>query len=209
MKKIFAIFCALVLLPSFNVNAWVGGPFSNNNYFGENGDDGVYEASASGINGIGLFRFAVGNNFSGTTDLTTQATTNVITQGGAVVAVLPVFPINSGNLTFGGFGADSNIWFLRGVSYKGETTGTVNSVRGVVAAVGTARSSTGPTGLDTPDIVNSGFRGKLVKTGRTLPVASFRGTGRGRIIPSNGDDSKDFRFTVFGTRVSNQILFGT
>jgi hypothetical protein len=107
-------------------------------------------------------------------------------------------------LTFGGFGQDSNIWFIRGVSYSGQTNGTVNSVTGLVAAVATANGpSTGSA------VVNSSFRASLVKTGRTLPVASFRGTGRGAIIPAAGETPEPFRFSVFGTRVSTQILFGS
>ena len=205
MKKIFAIFCALVLLPSFNVNAWVGGPFSNNNFFGENGDDGVYEASASGINGIGLFRFSVANNFPGTFDITTGATLVPISDtAGNIAAIVSAFPINSGNLVFGGFGQDSNIWFFRGVSYTGQTNGTVNSVSGSVAAVATANGPATGTAL-----ISSGFRAKLVKTGRTVPVASFRGTGRGTIISATGETPESFRFSVFGTRVSTQILFGS
>ena len=205
MKKIFAIFCAVFLLPTLNVHAWVGGPFSNNNYFGENGDDGVYEASASAINGIGLFRFAVGNNFPGTTDIDTGVAFVPITDiFGNIVAIIPFFPVNSGNLTFGGFGQDSNIWFIRGVSYSGQTNGTVNSVTGTVAAVATANGpSTGSA------VLNSGFRASLVKTGPTLPVASFRGAGRGAVIPQTGATPQNFRFSVFGTRVSSQILFGT
>ena len=205
MKKFFAIFCALVLLPTLNVHAWVGGPFSNNNYFGENGDDGIYEASASGINGIGLFRFVVGNNFPGTTDLQTGATQVPITDSaGNVVAIVPAFPLNSGNLIFGGFGQASNLWFLRGVSYTGQTTGTVNSVTGLVAAVATANGPNTGTAL-----VDSGFRARILKTGRTLPVSSFSGSGRGAITPATGETPQNFRFSVFGTRVSNQILFGT
>jgi hypothetical protein len=112
--------------------------------------------------------------------------------------------VNSGNLVFGGFGQDSNIWFFRGVSYTGQTNGTVNSVSGSVAAVATANGPATGTAL-----ISSGFRAKLVKTGRTLPVASFRGTGRGTIISATGETPESFRFSVFGTRVSTQILFGS
>lgn len=202
MKKIFAIFCAVVLLPSFTVQAWVGGPFSNNNYFGENGDDGVYEASASAINGIGLFRFAVGNNFAGVTDFATSTlNVPVFDDDGNVVVVVTTVGINSGNTIFSGFGQDSNIWFLQGISYTGQTNGTVNSVTGTVAAVATA---TDPTTFT----LNSGFKAALLKTGPTLPVSSFEGTGRGAIIAGFGSTPQPFRFTVFGTKVSSQILTG-
>ena len=72
MKKLFALFCAICLMPSFSAHAWIGGPFSNNSFFGENGDDGVYEAvgfPTSGVsNGVGIFRWAVANNVVGITD---------------------------------------------------------------------------------------------------------------------------------------------
>ncbi|MCG8602927.1 MAG: hypothetical protein MI807_22470 [Verrucomicrobiales bacterium] len=208
MKKLFAIFCAVVLLPSFSVQAWIGGPFSNNTYFGENGDDGIYEASASAVNGIGLFRFAVGNDFAGTQDfITSTVTTPVFDDDGNLVAVFTLDPINSGNLMFGGFGQDSNVWFIEGVSYIGQTNGTVNSVTGNVAAVATADDGN-PSGAVA--ILNSGFKAKIVNDAATIPVTSFSGVGKGAILAGGfGSNPTKFRFTVFGTKVSSQILFGT
>lgn len=61
MKKAFAVFCALVLMPGLNAQAWVGGPWSNNN-LEPSGDDGVYEAVATATNGLGLYRWGVKNS---------------------------------------------------------------------------------------------------------------------------------------------------
>ena len=61
MKKAFAVFSALILMPGLNAHAWVGGPWSNDSYQ-HNGDDGVYEAVATATNGIGIYRWGVSNN---------------------------------------------------------------------------------------------------------------------------------------------------
>lgn len=60
MKKVFAVFCALILMPSLNAHAWAGGPWSNNNVT-TTGDDGVYEAVAVATNGTGIYRWGVLN----------------------------------------------------------------------------------------------------------------------------------------------------
>ncbi len=65
MKKIFALFCAVFLMPTFSAQAWIGGPFSNNSFFEPAGTDGVYEATATALNGIGSIAFSVGNEFQG------------------------------------------------------------------------------------------------------------------------------------------------
>jgi hypothetical protein len=50
-------------MPSFSAQARIGGPFSGNTYFPENGDDGVYEVAATATNRTGLYRIVVGNEF--------------------------------------------------------------------------------------------------------------------------------------------------
>lgn len=203
MKKIFAIFCAIILMPTLNCHAWVGGPFSNNSFFGENGDDGVYEASASGVNGIGLFRFVVGNDFQGSQDISTAPTTVIIRDFfGNIVGQFTTLGINSGNTVIGGFGTTSNVWFVRGVSYSGSTQGSVNSVSGRVIGVANAGDSTNSL------LLSSGFKANLQNTGRSLPVSSFVGSGRGTINGGAGVTPIRFRFTVLGSKVSSSILFG-
>tara|TARA_B110000305_G_C19250703_1_gene544603 strand:+ start:284 stop:688 length:405 start_codon:yes stop_codon:yes gene_type:complete len=103
MKNIIAIFCTLFLAPTSHSYAWIGGPFSNNSYFGESGDDGVYEAIATGPNAIGIFRIVVANEFGGSQDLNTGLTRlpGATATGGGGIAV-PA--INSGNIFIGGFG---------------------------------------------------------------------------------------------------------
>ncbi len=61
MKKAFAVFAAIILMPSLNAHAWVGGPWSGNNA-SPSGDDGVYEAVATATNGSGIYRWGVKNS---------------------------------------------------------------------------------------------------------------------------------------------------
>lgn len=207
MKQLLALFCALVLMPSFSAHAWIGGPFSNNTYFGENGDDGVYSASASGPNAIGLFRFSVGNNFQGSGDIVTAEVETVVFDifgDPATSIITPGF--NSGNTTIGGFGTASNVWFFEGISYRGSTLGNVDSVSGSVFAVASASSGT-EAGAPT---LSSAFQGALVSSGEFLPATGFTGVGEGSATVTEGmvETTTDFGFTVFGTKVSDSIFFG-
>ncbi|MCF6313351.1 MAG: hypothetical protein L3J39_12960, partial [Verrucomicrobiales bacterium] len=131
MKQVFAIFCAVILMPGLNAHAWVGGPWSNNNAL-ESGDDGIYEAVATMSNGVGMYRWAVRNN---------SVSTAVNAGGGAGAnAAAP------SNVMFGGgiLGASSsNVWFYRGITYYGPCFGVVNSAMGIVSAVGNASTDGG------------------------------------------------------------------
>lgn len=199
MKKPFALFCALCLMPTFSAQAWVGGPFSNNTFFEPGGDDGVYEASATAINGIGLYRFSVGNNFDGVNPQGVNASVpsqNTVTPG----QVVTIPGIASGNIVIGGLGnAFSNIWFYQGVQYFGTTLGTANSAMGRVMGFGSARNGNGLGNVT----LESSFRGSYVQYSKLLPATAFRGVGNAFV--STG---QRFRFTVFGNRVSNRITFG-
>ncbi|MCB1089516.1 MAG: hypothetical protein KDM63_20930, partial [Verrucomicrobiae bacterium] len=53
MKQAFGIFAALVLVPSLQVQAWVGGPWGHESYQA-NGDDGVYEAVGTLTDGTAM-----------------------------------------------------------------------------------------------------------------------------------------------------------
>ena len=197
MKQFFAIFCAFVLLPMFTTQAWVGGPFSNNNYLGDNADDGVYEAIASTVNGLGLFRIVVGNNFAGSQDFTTSASTGFLfDDNGNLIATFDTPGFASGNVVIGAFSQASNVWYYRGISYSGTTLGTANSALGIVQA--TAAASDGANGG-----INSAFRASFDRASKLLPSSAFSGTGR-----ANSTEFGKFRFTVFGTKVSDDILFG-
>lgn len=128
MKKIFAIFCAVVLIPGMNAQAWVGGPWSNNSPL-ESGDDGVYEAVATATNGSGLYRWAVGNQTISTADAATAD------GGGGAGGTQP----SSANVLFGAgllATASSNVWYYQGVTYYGRAFGTVNSAMGIVSVIG-------------------------------------------------------------------------
>jgi len=201
MKKVFAIFSVLCLFPGLNAYAWIGGPYSNNSFSELGGDDGVYEAVGTAKNGIGLYRIVVGNSFAGVNPTAVQSSvpSQVGTSGDFAITVPG---LNSGNIFFGGLGSNaSNIWVFEGVSYFGNVIGTVNSAQSRVVAVGTAFTGSNQTGTR----LSSYFRANLSGTGKLLPVRSFAGTGRFQISTQLG---RDIRFTVFGSKVSDEILFG-
>ncbi|MEM1441577.1 MAG: hypothetical protein AAGF67_04510 [Verrucomicrobiota bacterium] len=199
MKKIFAIFCAVVLMPHFSAQAWIGGPFSNNNHFGATGDDGVYEAVGTTTNGIGLYRLVVGNAFPGVNPAGVQSSVPSQQPNTGNVNPLIVPGISSGNIFFGGLGNSNNmIWYFEGVAYLGvNTIGTVNSVQGIAVAVGSATTN-GVT-------LSSGWEAVLASSGNFLPARAFSGTGEFRL---SSDPNTAISFTVFGNKVSSEILFG-
>lgn len=130
MKKFFAIFTAVVLLPVSQTMAWTGGPFSNNSSL-SGGDDGVYEAIATMSNGVGLYRFGVRNN---------GASSQAATAGGtATTATSSNVQFNAGILN----AYSSNVWFYKGITYYGTAFGMANSDMGIVSAVGNATTSVG------------------------------------------------------------------
>jgi hypothetical protein len=190
MKKIFAAFCAIVLMPSFSAQAWVGGPFSQNTYFGVDGDDGVYEAIATGRNAIGIFRIVVDNKGQSLGFSTTNT------------GVTFTFPV-SGNTSVGGLtSSNSNVWFVDGVSYFGDCLGTVNSKAGVVTAIGFARDV-----ATINSVADSSFSAKLLRSGSNLVSIGFSGRGSVRIT-ANGTQRPLIRCRVFGTKVSNSVNYG-
>lgn len=236
MKKIFAIFLALVLMPSFHAYAWLGGPFSNNS-FTPAGDDGVYEAVAvpassygtnqfldgnpvNQVNGIGLYRWAVSNNNTGS--LVNNPATGI--QEDSV-----------SNVHFGGLTGSTNqkTWYINGKVYYGTCFGVVNSVAGAIRVVGTAAPAQpilnqqgfnffntdleGNQGIqDVDGYCNSYFTGywqsndELWYAGR-----NFEGYGSVTTINTDlgpfanvGNDENDaftFEIFVFGSRVSIPI----
>lgn len=201
MKKAFGVFVAVVLMPLAPANAWVGGPFSKNQ-FSASGDDGVYEAIATIRNGIGMYRFGVRNETApvslaaaagGSAATNNQTTTNMEFNAGL-----------SG-------GTSTSIWFYRGISYIGSCAGMVNSSLNVVAVVGNAQSDgalntiplqvitisgdgvvilggpsrfTNPTG-DAISYANSSFKAKIVSKG---PAMLFKGTGT--VAFTNAEESE-------------------
>lgn len=128
MKKVFAVFSAVILMPAYSSFAWIGGPFSQNSYF-ENGDDGVYEAIAATSNGVGLYRFAVRNN-------------GVSGESAAGV----VNGLHDSNVFFNGGliqATSSNVWYYKGITYLGPCFGTASIELGIVTAIGNASSTFG------------------------------------------------------------------
>lgn len=191
-------------MPSFSAHAWIGGPFSNNSFFGENGDDGVYEAVGTTTNGLGLFRIVVGNNFDGVNPSGVQASvpSEEPNFGSPLTDNIQVPGISSGNIVFGALGNDANnIWYYQGVSYFGNSIGTVNSVQGIAAAVGRAFTGADQTG----DSILSAFQAQIERAGRFLPASAFSGTGELRV---STDTATAVPFTVFGSKVSSRITFG-
>lgn len=142
MKKIFTLFCAICLLPNFSAYAWIGGPFSGNSFFGAGGDDGVYEAAATAVNGIGLFRIVVGNEFNGVNPTGVQSSGSSQQQGGLLATTFEVTGVQSGNVVIGSYASgDSNVWFFEGLFYSGRTYGTASSTLGIVQGIAEAGSS--------------------------------------------------------------------
>ncbi len=229
MKKLFAIVLSLIVIPTFHAHAWIGGPFSNNSHT-PTGDDGVYEAVATGLDVTGTYRWGVGNQ--------NQAAEYTNGQVG-----------NTGNVQFGGFAGTTNqhVYFARGVVYFGTCFGTVNSTLNVVSCVGTASllSSTGnfegtlggPGAVQTPantdfivvpfdprrvedvlvigvdgddfDIltlptaggsINSRFNGELSSLSRPWSQEFFA-TGIANIV-TPGINDRRVPITVYGSRVS-------
>lgn len=201
MKKFFAVFSAICLIPGLNAYAWVGGPYSNNSFSDVGGDDGVYEAIGTAKNGIGMYRIVVGNSFEGVNPTAVQSSVpSQVGSGGNFPITVP--GLNSGNIFFGALGSSaSNIWVFEGVSYFGNVIGTVNSAQGRVIGVGTAFTGANQTGAR----LSSYFRANLTGTGKLLPVRTFAGTGKFQVSTQLG---RNVRFTVFGSKVSDEILFG-
>jgi hypothetical protein len=195
MKKIFAVFCAVWLVPSFSAHAWIGGPFSNNS-FSDKVDDGVYEAVAIPVNnranpnqvvknGIGMYRWAVTNN----------------TSFSDAVAPNAGIPFTS-NVYFGGLGQVSHTWFIEGVAYRGLCEGTANSGIGVINCVGTAASSGGTA------LIESSFKGEFSNAGdggEGVPISRFRAKGRGTLVGIS--NTARFRFRVFGSKVTQEVTY--
>ncbi len=198
MKKIFAILAALTLTPTFQANAWIGGPFSGNTYFGERGDDGVYEAIATTTNGIGIFRITVGNEFEGAPDGVNTESVTLLDEDGDPEFITP--PISSGNLFIGAFGGATAAWYIEGVAYFGVTRGTVNSAQGTVIAISSASSNDGTT-------ISASFQGRVNSNSQFIPATGFEASGEGTITDAAGDTTT-FPFTVIGTKVSGNIFFG-
>jgi hypothetical protein len=199
MKKIFALFCAVCLMPTFSAQAWIGGPFSNNSFFEPAGTDGVYEATATALNGIGLYRFSVGNEFQGVNSVGVNATvpSQVVFQPGSIVTVPG---ISSGNVVIGAWGNGfTNIWYFRGIQYFGNTLGTVNAVAGKVVGMASGRDNQGQGNRQ----ITSSFKANLVNSSEFIAATPFIGVGRAAT-----NAGIRFRFTIIGSKVSNNLFFG-
>ena len=207
MKKIFAAFCAIFLMPTFSAQAWIGGPFSNNSFFGEEGDDGVYEAiaypTANMKNGIGVYRWAVTNNKAFSSDVTTSVSSVFFDdEGNIAFTLVDVRPLTS-NVYFGGVGQVSHTWFLKGVAYRGNCDGSANSGLGSITCLGQATNQE-----DNSQTVSSSFRAKFDGSGQGLPISRFSGKGRGSAIDLNDPTATlPFRFVVFGSRVNPEVAY--
>lgn len=204
MKKIFTVFCAICLMPTFSAQAWIGGPFSNNSFFGEDGDDGVYEAAASAFNGIGLYRIVVGNDFDGVNPKGVRSSAPTVSAAvvdtGETIASISVPVIASGSVVIGAYGSSfSNVWYYEGIFYAGTTLGTASSVMGTVNAFAQARDGYG-TGLNA---LSSSFIAYFQGTGKFLPARVFSGSGEGQI-----GTGSPFEFGVYGSKVSSRITLG-
>ncbi|MEO0414228.1 MAG: hypothetical protein AAF226_04650 [Verrucomicrobiota bacterium] len=166
LKDIFAVFAALVLIPAGTSQAWIGGPFSNNNY-NPGGDDGIYEAVAVITNGTGMFRWHVGNDIAGSVSFT----------NGLLGA--------TSNVQFQGLSSSTNphVWYYRGTVYFGVCWGSVNSaITGdKISVVGNASDSS-PRVEGTGDI-NNPVVTTTDPTTTQVPVQLFT-TQNGNVVPT-------------------------
>ena len=226
MKKLIAAILAVLIVPTFNTSAWVGGPFDNNSYT-PGGDDGIYEAVAVPVigSGMGIYRWGVFNRNPGGTAFSSGLAGN------------------TGNVQFGGMIGTFNqhVWYLNGEVYYGPCFGSVNSSVGTIQCVGNAstataqvqsagnqfgplsqapapvtrfardpdtgailRDATGnPITTTVGDIANSFFRGQIQRGNYNHAARRF--SGRGRLtanVLSNGVLIVVVPFRVFGSRVS-------
>ena len=214
------------------------GPFSGNSFFGDDTgqDDGAYEATASMVNGTGIYRFGVKNEFAGFTadDVPTvtyafPVTTTSIAPDGTIVVSTQVFEqevisISSGNLNFGGVGGMTHSWFIEGVSYFGTCVGSVNSDLGTVYGSGSAQDGVsnlfGLLVTDGDNSVSSGFSGTVQKgNSGALSFSETRFSGTGQAVVNTkgvdvvtGEDTDIMGpirdFVIFGTKYSNQVTYG-
>jgi hypothetical protein len=258
MKKIFVLFCAVFLMPTFSAHAWIGGPFSGNTFFGETGTDGIYEAIATAENGIGIYRITVGNEFEGAAAAQLQATgSEPFTAEGNLAQPIGFSDVKSGNAVIGAFGSFwSNVWYYRGEVYRGRTLGTANFVQGAVTGIGEAFSSRVVNPVEQEDIeavigtntttlpgpppiviatevllfppinfppqdltpaasLSSSFTAPFRTSGKFVPARSFSGTGSAvlRFADTTAQNTptpapREFRFSVFGSKVSDNIFLG-
>lgn len=159
MNKLFAAILAVLIVPTFNSYAWIGGPFDNNSFSPE-GDDGIYEAIAVPTtgSGLGMYRWGVHNR----------------NPGGVPFA--NGLAGNTGNVQFAGMIGTFNqhVWYLNGEVYYGPCFGSVNSSVGTIRCVGNAATAV-------PQIVNTGNQfGPLSQT--TAPTQRFVFDANGNII---------------------------
>lgn len=174
MKQVFAIFCAVILMPGLNAHAWVGGPWSNNNTQ-TTGDDGIYEAVATMSNGVGLYRWAVRNQ-SPPPPTATTATTG----GGTTTGSTP------SNVLFGGGivgAASSNVWYYRGIVYYGPCFGVVNSAMGIVSMVANAATQTSVSEFQTSGINGVRIAGPPAGADSSPSTATGELDGDGAALP--------------------------
>ena len=202
MKKLFAIFCAVCLMPSFSAQAWIGGPFSNNSYGGQGGSDGIWEGVATGANLVGITRFAIGNVYPGIGSPATTAPANVVFPPGIVVTTPS---ISSGNAVIGAYGSQTTATFyFQGDFYAtGTTFGSVSTASGSVFAVGSA--SDGANVLEFAYAGSLSGSGGFTYGGFMPSQRAFTAVG---VAGITGTVAGEVPITVFGSKVSDSILLG-
>ena len=213
MKKVFGIFAAVILMPALQVQAWVGGPWSNNSYQ-DNGDDGIYEAVGSLTDGTAMYRWAVNNEG-------TAAGTAFTAPAGAINGA------HASNVQFGGLFGSTNphvIWY-RGIVYYGRCFGIVNSGLhgGLVMVTGNATDNalsggqnlngvTLTAAANPKSIANSTFRARI---NRSSFNKRFHGYGQVHFIGAGDPNEGITNFLqhghkvgmkIFGSQVSTQVL---
>ena len=152
MKKLFSLIATIVVLSASPSSAWIGGPWSGNNFNQNN--SGVYQAAMYISNGVGMARWAQDRSpmFWGENP------------DGAINVPLPNF--------------NQSVIFFRGAVYVGRCFGMVDWARGEVSAVtnGDTISSWVDSGSGRSiDIANTYFTAKITEQ---APIMRFSGTGQ-------------------------------
>jgi hypothetical protein len=169
MIRKFAISFFAVLAMPLSTYAFVGGPFDGNDYGQTLDDRGVYQANFRMKNGTGFAQFGVNVDLVFNPNTTNTGSSTVATNIGGVL--------------------DRSLVYLKGISYVGIASGSVDHERGTVTGItnglsdGTASSGAGATASQVTVVsngarnfsANSYFNAKIKSK---FPLLKFSGKGQ-------------------------------
>ena len=175
MIRKFAISFFSVLALPLSSYAFVGGPFDGGDYGQSLDDKGVYQANFRMKNGTGFAQFGVNVDLVFNPNTTNTASSTVATNVGGVL--------------------DRSLVYLKGISYIGIASGSVDHERGTVTGItnglsdGTASSGAGATASSVTVVSNGGrnfsansyFNAKIQTK---APLLKFSGSGQITVLAS-------------------------